>query len=84
MLNSLNKRPKPCNRLFGASLTWMSLALILALTSFAGCARNKLVVHPLEKDFRSVKMGQTVTAEKDSFLVTSYWLSEVAGMEVET
>jgi len=41
------------------------------------------VIHPLEKDFRSVKQGQTVTAEKDSFLVTSYWLSEVAGVEVE-
>jgi hypothetical protein len=61
----------------------MSLALILVSISCVGCAGNKLVVHPLEKDFRSVKAGETITAPKDSFLVTSYWLSEVAGIEVE-
>lgn len=61
----------------------MSIVLTLVSIASVGCAGSKLVVHPLEKDFRSVKAGQTVTAEKDSFLVTSYWLSEVAGMEVE-
>lgn len=64
----------------------MSRGLILGLIIFAfsGCALNKpVVIHPLEKDFKSVKAGETVTVEKDGYLVSKYWISDVAGFEVE-
>lgn len=60
----------------------MSLAFLQALS---GCASkgNGITIHPLEKDFRAVKKGETLTAEKDSYLVSEYWLEEVAGLQVD-
>lgn len=83
-LNSKNRKQKSSKALLGESLTVTLLVLTLALTLSAGCAKSKkLVIHPLENDFKLVTAGETVTAQKSGALVSDYWLSEVAGVEVE-
>lgn len=62
----------------------MSLVILISLSFFAGCAKNRnLVIHPLAKDFRLVKAGETVTAEKDGALVSNFFLQNLAEVQVE-
>ena len=62
----------------------MMSALTLASMNYAGCAKtNKIVVHPLESDFRLVKKGETVSVQKDGALVSNEWLLQVAGVATE-
>ncbi len=61
----------------------MTVGLSQVLTSCAGLGKAKTVIHPLEKDFQLVKAGQVVTVEKDGALVSNYFLSDVAGIEIE-
>ncbi len=64
-------------------MTRLILIFFVSLV-IGGCTRtNKVFLHPLEKDFQLVKAGQVVTVEKDGALVSNYFLSDVAGIEIE-
>lgn len=80
-MNSKNKKLKLSKVLRGALLIGMLSASIPVLTSCV--ASNKTVIHPLAEDFRLVTAGEIVEVKKNGALVSDYWLSEVASVEIE-
>lgn len=81
MMKRKSKRLKQFRVLSGVLL----IVTLLGLTgSSIGCAAfGKKVIHPLEDDFRLVDANETITVKKQGALVSDYWLSDVAGVEVE-
>jgi hypothetical protein len=48
----------------------------------AGCA-NRVILHPLQDDFKFLKAGEDFKAPKSGAFVSDYWLNKIAEVEVE-
>ena len=68
---------------YAGSWTVTLAVLILLLNLLSGCAASKIVLHPLEQDFFSVKKGDIVTARKDGYFMSNYYLGDVMGVQAE-
>ena len=76
-----NRKQKP-SRALSVGL-WIGTLLVLTALSTGCAAFGKRVIHPLEDDFKHVNAGDQITAKKSGAIVSDYWLTDVAGVEVE-
>jgi len=83
MTNSKRKRQRRCNL---PSVEWSIgtlLGLPLLLILLTGCAKD-IVFHPIEKsDIQAVKEGEVVTAPKQGWFLSDFYLDEVLKAKVE-
>ena len=65
------------------SLIGILLLILWLSTGLTGCAKDRVVLHPLQDDFKFLKAGEDFKAPKQGAFVSDYWLNKVAEVEVE-
>ena len=76
------RKQRSSNQLRGLSSTVMLLVILAVWMISAGCA-NRVILHPLQDDFKFLKAGEDFKAPKSGAFVSDYWLNKIAEVEVE-